>query len=179
MDRLNEVTAEMSAPPAFSSSPPMMAQRTMPQKSANKRPFETTFRRINKRVAWMADALSPPEKKTAQQKPMTPKSPNMGRPQQSPHSSTQRHGQALAKKNSPSTQMQLPKLTIPKFSVQNFALPNVNFRAIQAPSFHMPTLDTPDWLACPPDVMAPVRNSTAVHRVMSTMQFVGQPKVVN
>ena len=171
MNGLNEVSTEMSGPPVFSPSPPMMTQRTMPQKSANKRPFETTFRRINKRVAWMADALSPPEKKTAQQKPTTPKSPGMGRPQQSPHPPTQRHGQAVAKKKSPSTPMQLPK-----FTVQNFALPNVNFRAVQAPSFSMPTLDTPDWLACPPDVMAPVRNSTAVHRVMSTMQS-GRGKV--
>ena len=179
MDRLNEVTAETSASPVFYPSPPMMAQRTMPQKSANKRPFETTFRRVNKRVAWMADALGLPEKKTAQQKPMTPRSPGLGRPQQSPQQPTQRHGQAVAKKKSPSTQMQLPKFTVPKFAVQNFALPNVNFRPIQAPSFHMPTLDTPDWLACPPDVMAPVRNSTAIHRVMSTMQFAGQPQVVN
>ncbi len=179
MDRLNEVTTEMNTPPVFSASPPMMAQRTMPQKSASKLPFETTFRRINKRVAWMADALSPPEKKTAQQKRMAPKPLTQGHAQPSPHPPTQRHGQAVAKKKSASTPMQLPKFTVPRFTVQNFALPNVNFRAIQAPSFQMPMLDTPDWLACPPDVMAPVRNSTAVHRVMSTMQFVGQPKVLN
>jgi hypothetical protein len=178
MDRLNEVTAEMNAAPVFYPSPSMV-QRTMPQKSASKRPFETTFRRINKRVAWMADALSPPQKSTAQQRPMMPKSPGTGRPQQSPHLPTQRHGQAVAKKKSPSTPMQLPRLTVPKFTVQNFALPNFNFRPIQAPSFRMPIMETPDWLACPPDVMAPVRNSTTVHRVISTMQFAGQPKVLN
>jgi hypothetical protein len=74
--------------------------------------------------------------------------------------------------------MQLPKLNVPRFTVQKFSLPNVNFRAIQAPSVQMPMLDTPDWLACPPDLMAPVRNSTAVHRVISTMQFAGQPNAL-
>jgi hypothetical protein len=177
MNRLREVTTEMSAPPVFSS-PPMMAERRMPQKSANKLPFETTFRRINKRVAWLADAMSPSENKGSQQKSMKPKSSPPGRPQHVPHPPTQSHGPSVARKNAPQAPMQLPKLNVPKFTVQNFSLPNVNFRAIQTPPVRMPMLETPDWLACPPDLMAPVRNSTAVHRVISTMQFAGQPKAL-
>jgi hypothetical protein len=177
MDRLHEVTTEMSTPPVFSS-PPMMAERRMPQKSAKKLPFETTFRRINKRVAWLADAMSPSENKGSQPKSMKPQSSPPARPQYGSHPPTQSNGPAVARKSAPQSPMQLPKLNVPRFTVQKFSLPNVNFRAIQAPSVQMPMLDTPDWLACPPDLMAPVRNSTAVHRVISTMQFAGQPNAL-
>lgn len=182
MDSLDEISRELNSPPVFSSPPSVIAQRKMPTKSAGKLPFETSFRRIHKRVAWMADAMNLPEKKTArqhQEKPMRPGTPVIERPQPTPHPPTQSRSQAIAKKSSPSKPIQLPKLNVPKFTVQNFSLPNVHFRAIQPPSFQMPMLETPDWLACPPDVMAPVRNSTTVHRVISTMQFAGQPKVLN
>jgi hypothetical protein len=119
-----------------------------------------------------------PEKKTAQHRPHETSSPTTERNQPGLPRATQKHGPAVAKKSSPSQPMQLPKLTLPKFTVQNFALPKVNFQAIQVPSLQMPMLDTPDWLACPPDVFAPVRNSTTLHRVMSTVQFAGQPQVL-
>jgi hypothetical protein len=180
MDRINEIHSEMnSAPsPMVSSASPMMAPRAMPQKSGSNLPFATTFRRIHKRVAWMSDAMHSPEKKTAQHSPNGTSSPTTKRNQPGIPRATQKHGPAVAKKSSPSQPMQLPKLTLPKFTVQNFALPKVNFQPIQAPSLQMPMLDTPDWLACPPDVFAPVRNSTALHRVMSTVQFAGQPQVL-
>jgi len=180
MDRINEIHSEMNSIPSpmVSSASPMMPPRTMPQKSGSKLPFATTFRRIHKRVAWMSDALHSPEEKTAQHSPYGPSSPTMKRGQRGLPRATQKHGPAVAKKSSPSQPMQLPKLTLPKFTVQNFALPNVNFQPLQAPSLQMPMLDTPDWLACPPDVFAPVRNSTTLHRVMSTVQFAGQPQVL-
>ena len=180
MDRINEIHSEMNSLPSpmVSSASPMMPPRTMPQKSGSNLPFATTFRRIHKRVAWMSDALHSPEEKTAQHSPYGPSSPTMKRAQPGLPRATQKHGPAVAKKSSPSQPMQLPKLTLPKFTVQNFALPNVNFQPLQAPSLQMPMLDTPDWLACPPDVFAPVRNSTTLHRVMSTVQFAGQPQVL-
>jgi hypothetical protein len=162
MDRIHEIQSEMNSAPMVSSASPMLSPRRMPQNSGSDLPFSTTFRRIHKRVAWMSDAMHSPEKKTAQHAP----------------GATQKHGSAVAKKSSPSRPMQLPKLTLPKFTVHNFALPKVNFQPIQAPSLQMPTLDTPDWLACPPDLLAPVRNSTTLHRVMSTVQFAGQPQVL-
>lgn len=177
MERIHEFDSEFNTPPMLSASP-TMKHRRMPQKSANDLPFATTFRRINKRVAWMADAICPSEKKTAQHSPKTSGSHVIKRDPPRSAGATQKHGPAVAGKSSPSQPMQLPKLTLPKFTVQNFSLPKVNFKSIPAPSFQMPMLDTPDWLACPPDVLAPVRSSTAVHRVISTMQFAGQPNVV-
>ena len=178
-DRLNQVTDEINAPPLFSPSPPVLSQRKMPSKTESKLPFETTIRRINKRVAWMTDAMKLPERKTASHKPAMPKSQKSGtakkeRPAHGPHPPTQGHGPAVARKSVTAPQRQLPKLSVPKFAVQKFSLPNVNFRAIQPPALQMPMLDTPDWLACPPDVMAPVRSSNTLHRVFSTMQFAGQ-----
>ena len=180
MDRIHEFHSEMNSAPApmVSSAAPMMPPRTMPKKSGSNLPFATTFRRIHKRVAWMSDAMHSPEKKTAQHRPHETSSPTTERNQPGLPRATQKHGPAVAKKSSPSQPMQLPKLTLPKFTVQNFALPKVNFQAIQVPSLQMPMLDTPDWLACPPDVFAPVRNSTTLHRVMSTVQFAGQPQVL-
>ncbi|MFO0999179.1 MAG: hypothetical protein U0936_02490 [Planctomycetaceae bacterium] len=179
VDKLNQVSAEINAPPLFSAAPPMNPPRKMPQKSPAKLPFETTFRRINKRVSWMTDALKLPETMTAKHKPTVPKSQNrkspvIERPAPAPQPPVQRQTPAIAKKSAPTPQNPLPKLNIPKFTVQNFSLPHVNFRAVQPPEIRMPMLDTPDWLACPPDVMAPVRNSNALHRVISTMQYAGQ-----
>lgn len=183
MDRIHEIHSEMNSSPVVSSSSPMMAPRRMPQKSTNDMPFATTFRRISKRVAWMSDAMHSSEKKTAQHKPGGTNSPTKKPAQPGLPRATHSHGPAVARKSSPSQPMQLPKLpmpklTAPKFTVQNFALPKFNFRNVTAPSFQMPMLDTPDWLACPPDVLAPVRNSTTLHRVMSTVQFAGQPQAL-
>jgi hypothetical protein len=182
MDRIHEIQSEMNSSPVVSSSSPMMAPRRMPQKSNNDMPFATTFRRISKRVAWMSDAMHSSEK-TAQHKPGGTNSPTKKPAQPGLPRATHSHGPAVARKSSPSQPMQLPKLpmpklTAPKFTVQNFALPKFNFRNVPAPSFQMPMLDTPDWLACPPDVLAPVRNSTTLHRVMSTVQFAGQPQAL-
>ena len=155
----------------------------MPQTSGSDLPFSTTFRRIHKRVAWMSDAMHSPEKKTAEHSPSGSSSPTLKHVQPGLPPANQQHGPAVAKKSSPSRPMQLPKwpvpkFTVPKFTVQNFALPKFNFQPLQAPSLQMPMLDTPDWLACPPDILAPVRNSTTLHRVMSTVQFAGQPPVL-
>ena len=183
MERIHEIHSEMNSSPIVSSSSPMMAPRRMPEKSANDMPFATTFRRISKRVSWMSDAMQSSDKKTAQHKPGGASSPTKKPAQPGSPKATQSHGPAVARKSSPSQPMQLPKLpmpkfTAPKFTVQNFALPKVNFGNVPAPSFQMPMLDTPDWLACPPDVLAPVRNSTTLHRVMSTVQFAGQPQAL-
>ena len=183
MDQIQEIHSELNSPPMVSSSTPMMTPRRMPQKSASKMPFATTFRRIHKRVAWMSDAMHSSENKTAQHNPGGTSSPKKKPAQTGIPGATENRGPMVARKSSPSQPMQLPKLpmpklTVPKFTVQNFALPKVNFRPIPAPSMQMPMLDTPDWLACPPDVLAPVRNSTTLHRVMSTVQFAGQPQVL-
>ena len=183
LDRIDEIQSEMSSAPMVSSASPMMSPRTMPQTSGSDLPFSTTFRRIHKRVAWMSDAMHSPEQKTAEHSPSGSSSPTLKHVQPGLPPTNQQHGPAVAKKSSPSRPMQLPKwtvpkFTVPKFTVQNFALPKVNFQPLQAPSLQMPTLDTPDWLACPPDILAPVRNSTTLHRVMSTVQFAGQPPVL-
>jgi hypothetical protein len=183
MERIHEIHSEMNSSPMVSSSSPMMAPRRMPEKSANDMPFATTFRRISKRVSWMSDAMHSSDKKMAQHKPSGTNSPTKKPAQPGSPRASHSHGPAVARKSSPSQPMQLPKLlmpklTAPKFTVQNFALPKVNFRNVPAPSFQMPMLDTPDWLACPPDVLAPVRNSTTLHRVMSTVQFAGQPQAL-
>ncbi len=189
LDRVDEIQSEMSSAPMvssaspFSSASPMMSPRTMPQTSGSDLPFSTTFRRIHKRVAWMSDAMHSPEKKTAEHSPSGSSSPTLKHVQPGLPPANQQHGPAVAKKSSPSRPMQLPKwpvpkFTVPKFTVQNFALPKFNFQPLQAPSLQMPMLDTPDWLACPPDILAPVRNSTTLHRVMSTVQFAGQPPVL-
>jgi hypothetical protein len=178
MDRLGEVNTELSTYPIVSSPPTMAAPRKFPQKSSGGPPFATTIRRINKRVANIAGAMKLPERKIAQNKPAPPKSPTIVRPQPSPPKLSQRQAHAVEKKNSVPA-IQMPKLAAPKFTVHNFSLPKVNFRAIPAPSLRMPALDTPDWLACPPNLMAPVSNSTTLHRMISTMQFAGQPQVLN
>lgn len=176
METFNEVNAGLNVPGLTYSSPSVMSPRNMPPKSTSKLPFSTTYRRIHKRVAWLAGATNSFEEKILKQKPTTTPSPVIEGPQSRPSNPSRGHG--LAKKSSTARPMELPKLKVPKFAVQNFALPNVNFRAIQTPSFQMPMLDTPDWLACPPDLMSPVRNSNTLHRVISTMQFAGQSKVV-
>jgi hypothetical protein len=183
MDRIKGIHSETNSSPMVSSSSSMMAPRRMPEKSANDMPFATTFRRISKRVAWMSDAIHSSEKKTAQHKPGGTSSPTKKPAQPGSPRATHSHGPAVARKSSPSQPMQLPKfpmpkLPAPKFTVENFALPKVNFRNVPVPSFQMPMLDTPDWLACPPDVLAPVRNSNTLHRVMSTVQFAGQPQAL-
>ena len=183
MDRINDIHSEMNSQPIVSSASPMTTPRRMPQKSASHTPFATTFRRIHKRVAWLSDAMHSPENKTAQHKSHGSSAPTIKPAQPGLPRETQKHGSAFARKSSPSQPMQLPKLpmpklTVPRFTVQNFALPKVNFKNVPAPSFQMPMLDTPDWLACPPDVLAPVRNSTTLHRVMSTVQFAGQPQAL-
>jgi hypothetical protein len=128
------------------------ARGTKPQ-SRNQSSLATTIRRINKHMAAFAGRSTSHEQSEQQTQPPTHfHSPSYHHP----HTR-----QSYAEKSD----LKLPSIQIPAFARSQI---------------QMPQMYTPHWIACPPEIdpLATARNSTTLHRVISTVQFAGKPKTV-
>lgn len=128
------------------------ARGTKPQ-SKTQSPLATTFRRINKHVAAFAGRSTSHEQSEQEiQPPAHFHSPSY----HNPHAR-----QAYAEKSD----LKLPSIQMPSFARSQI---------------QMPQIYTPHWIACPPEIdpLATARNSTTLHRVISTVQFAGKSKTV-
>ena len=77
-------------------------------------------------------------------------------------------------------EIKAPPTVSSEAKVLEFEFHDVPVPTFVAPEWRLPQLQMPEWVYCPPkvDLLAPVRNSTTLHRVMSTMEHVGKPKSV-
>ena len=77
-------------------------------------------------------------------------------------------------------ELKAPPTVSSEAKVLEFEFHDVPVPTFVAPEWRLPQLQMPEWVYCPPkvDLLAPVRNSTTLHRVISTMEHVGKPKSV-